>query len=139
MSRRGRLAVHSILLLFHGDQISSYNYLDMYLLIFLLPLLTLLPSATAQFQFFEQMFNQPQQPQHHEPQNVASDSSWYQQNYEAGKPLCLLSYAKTGTFANRPSRTKRIATITCVQELFRVCIFRITALVRFQRQRIRWS
>ena len=43
-------------------------------------------SATAQFQFFEQMFQGQQQ--HHQPQqaqNVASDSNWYQQNYEAGE------------------------------------------------------
>ncbi|KAI9757512.1 MAG: Long chronological lifespan protein 2 [Chaenotheca gracillima] len=43
----------------------------------------LLSSANAQFQFFEQMFQGGQQePQ---PQNVASDSSWYQQNYESDK------------------------------------------------------
>jgi len=43
--------------------------------------------GTAQFQFFEQMFQgQQQQQQHQEPQNVASDSSWYQQTYESGIP-----------------------------------------------------
>jgi len=41
--------------------------------------------GTAQFQFFEQMFQGQQQPQQHqEPQNVASDSTWYQQTYESG-------------------------------------------------------
>jgi len=43
--------------------------------------------GTAQFQFFEQMFqgqHQQQQQQHQEPQNVASDSTWYQQTYESG-------------------------------------------------------
>lgn len=43
----------------------------------------------AQFQFFEQMFNQGgQQQQHHhqqqQQQNVPSNSEWYQKNYEAG-------------------------------------------------------
>jgi hypothetical protein len=46
--------------------------------------LLLFSVANAQFQFFEQMFNGQQQQQRHEPQNVPSDSNWYQQNYEAG-------------------------------------------------------
>ena len=51
-------------------------------------------SVSAQFQFFEQMFQgQPQQQQ--QPQNVASDSNWYQQNYAAGKLLRRLSIART--------------------------------------------
>jgi hypothetical protein len=41
-------------------------------------------SANAQFNFFEQMFNQGGQ-QQQEPQNVASDSSWYQDNYKNGR------------------------------------------------------
>jgi hypothetical protein len=40
-------------------------------------------TVTAQFQFFEQMFGGQQQ-QQQQPQNVASDSNWYRQNYEAG-------------------------------------------------------
>ncbi|RMY88042.1 hypothetical protein D0861_05058 [Hortaea werneckii] len=48
----------------------------------LTPLLFLILPAAAQFQFFEQMFGGggggPQQP----PQNAASDSSWYQAQYE---------------------------------------------------------
>ena len=45
--------------------------------------------ASAQFQFFEQMFNQggqqhQQQHQQQQQQNVASDSEWYQQTYESG-------------------------------------------------------
>ena len=72
----------------------------MHLSILTLTLLsTLLTLASAQFQFFEQMFNggpqQQQQQQHHhhgqEQQNVASDSEWYQRNYEAGNPLFLPS------------------------------------------------
>ena len=42
--------------------------------------------AHAQFQFFEQMFQGGGQPQQHQqPQNVASDSQWYQQTYESGR------------------------------------------------------
>jgi hypothetical protein len=49
--------------------------------------LLLIAGANAQFQFFEQMFNQGGQQQHHQaPQNVPSDSNWYQENYNAG--LC---------------------------------------------------
>ncbi|RFU35309.1 hypothetical protein B7463_g1064, partial [Scytalidium lignicola] len=45
--------------------------------------LMLAAGAQAQFGFFEQMFNGgQQQQQHQEPQNVASDSNWYQQNYD---------------------------------------------------------
>jgi hypothetical protein len=44
------------------------------LLVFILP-------VSAQFQFFDQMFNR-QQPQ--QPQNAGSDSAWYQQRYEDG-------------------------------------------------------
>ena len=45
--------------------------------------------SLAQFQFFEQMFNQGGQQQRHQqqqdqPQNVASDSEWYQRTYESG-------------------------------------------------------
>ncbi|RMY11776.1 hypothetical protein D0868_02944 [Hortaea werneckii] len=54
----------------------------MHLLSILTPLLFLILPATAQFQFFEHMFGGggggPQQP----PQNAASDSSWYQAQYE---------------------------------------------------------
>ncbi|RDL36464.1 uncharacterized protein BP5553_05816 [Venustampulla echinocandica] len=46
-------------------------------------LLLLIVGASAQFQFFDQMFN-GQQEQRHEPQNGPSDSGWYQQNYENG-------------------------------------------------------
>jgi hypothetical protein len=48
-------------------------------------ILLLVSSTSAQFNFFEQMFQGGQQQQRHEPQNTASDSNWYQQNYEAGK------------------------------------------------------
>ena len=45
----------------------------------------LIAGANAQFQFFEQMFNQGGQQQHHQaPQNVPSDSNWYQENYNSG-------------------------------------------------------
>lgn len=59
--------------------------LAMNLLSILTPLLFLILPATAQFQFFEHMFGGggggPQQP----PQNAASDSSWYQAQYENGR------------------------------------------------------
>ncbi|MCJ1409441.1 Long chronological lifespan protein 2 [Ptychographa xylographoides] len=69
------------------------------LLLSLLAILTiLLPFTSAQFQFFEQMFQgHPQQQQQQQqqsqqaPQNVASDSKWYQQNYEAGTPALFSS------------------------------------------------
>jgi hypothetical protein len=56
-------------------------------------LLFVTATVSAQFQFFEQMFGggghqQQQQPQ----QNSASDSEWYQKNWEAGtSPLIILS------------------------------------------------
>lgn len=51
-------------------------------------LLLLASTVTAQFQFFEQMFG-GQGGHHHQsqPQNMPSDASWYQQQYEAGKHL----------------------------------------------------
>lgn len=67
-----------------------------------LPLLTaavasaLMLSVSAQFQFFEQMFNGGQQAQ--QQRNVGSDSTWYRENYEAGecavaKPRPLHSFS----------------------------------------------
>jgi hypothetical protein len=44
----------------------------------------LLVGVNAQFQFFEQMFQGGQQ-QRQEPQNVPSDSNWYQENYNNGQ------------------------------------------------------
>jgi len=41
-------------------------------------------TATAQFQFFEQMFSGQQQAQQ-QPQNVRSDAEWYKSQYEAGR------------------------------------------------------
>ena len=44
-------------------------------------------TATAQFGFFDQMFGGGGHPhQQQQQQNVRSDSAWYQQQYEAGKP-----------------------------------------------------
>lgn len=55
-------------------------------------MLLLVAMAQAQFQFFEQMFgghqqHQHQQRDHHETQNVPSDSEWYQQSWAGGKLL----------------------------------------------------
>jgi len=50
----------------------------------------LLVGVNAQFQFFEQMFQGGQQ-QRQEPQNVPSDSNWYQEHYNnahCDKYLC---------------------------------------------------
>lgn len=46
-------------------------------------LLLLISPAMAQFFNFGNMFGQQQQ-QQQEPQNMASDSDWYQQNYDGG-------------------------------------------------------
>jgi hypothetical protein len=57
----------------------------MQLLSFLSAILLLVLPATAQFQFFEQMFGGNQHHQQAQPQNMGSDSAWYQQQYEAGE------------------------------------------------------
>lgn len=54
----------------------------------ILLILPLLPFTTAQFQFFEQMFNRGGEPQQQRQQNVASDSRWYQETYENGYFFC---------------------------------------------------
>ncbi|KAK3171606.1 Long chronological lifespan protein 2 [Lepraria neglecta] len=67
-------------------------------------LLTLICSlaglSLAQFQFFEQMFNQggqqQQQRQQQQEQNVASDSAWYQKTYEGAR---CTNYLCPGTLA----------------------------------------
>lgn len=41
--------------------------------------------AQAQFQFFEQMFGGGGGQQQAQPQNMPSDSEWYQTQYEAGE------------------------------------------------------
>ncbi|RDW95088.1 putative long chronological lifespan protein 2 [Coleophoma crateriformis] len=43
--------------------------------------LLMITGVQAQFQFFEQMFNGQQQ-HHQAPQNVPSDSNWYQSQFE---------------------------------------------------------
>ena len=55
----------------------------MHILPTLLAVLLTLTQATAQFQFFDQFFGGQQQQQ--QPQNMASDSEWYQTQYAAGK------------------------------------------------------
>ena len=46
-------------------------------------LLLAVSPVAAQFQLFEQMFGGGQQ-QAHQPQDVASDSNWYRQNWDNG-------------------------------------------------------
>jgi hypothetical protein len=62
-----------------------YKLDKMQLLNFLSAMLLLVLPATAQFQFFEQMFGGNQHHQQAQPQNMGSDSAWYQQQYEAGE------------------------------------------------------
>ncbi|MCJ1460871.1 Long chronological lifespan protein 2 [Mycoblastus sanguinarius] len=71
------------------------------LLLHLLLLPLLCPLASAQFQFFEQMFQggggqQQQHAQSQQPQNVASDSQWYQKTYESAH---CSNYLCPGTLA----------------------------------------
>lgn len=57
-------------------------------------LMLLILPASAQFQFFEQMFNQGGQ-QQQRPQNAGSDSAWYQQRYEDGMPMFISESLET--------------------------------------------
>ncbi|KAI9839047.1 MAG: Long chronological lifespan protein 2 [Sclerophora amabilis] len=59
-------------------------------------LMLLVSSAHAQFQFFEQMFQGGGQAQEPEPQNVPSDSQWYQQTFEGAR---CSNYLCPGTLA----------------------------------------
>lgn len=51
----------------------------------MLAFLCVLSAVSAQFQFFDQFFGTGQQQAHHEKQNVASDSGWYQHTWESGE------------------------------------------------------
>ncbi|TGO72585.1 hypothetical protein BELL_0438g00030 [Botrytis elliptica] len=53
--------------------------------------LFLIIGVSAQFQFFEQMFNGQQQQQQRQPQDVPSDSQWYQDNYDRGNNVLPIS------------------------------------------------
>ena len=57
--------------------------------------------ASAQFQMFEQLFNQggQRQQQQQQQQNVASDSEWYQRTYDGG----MLDHFITDSLLNWPS------------------------------------
>ena len=78
---------HQTLRVFHS---TGYN-LNMTRISFSLISTALLLAANvnAQFNFFEQMFQGGGGQQRHEPQNVASDSSWYQENYDNGMRILL--------------------------------------------------
>lgn len=52
---------------------------------FVFLLLTWTLGVSAQFQFFEHMFGGGGHHHHQQPQNMPSDSSWYQQQYDTGK------------------------------------------------------
>jgi hypothetical protein len=77
-------------------------------------LLLFLSVASAQFQFFEQMFQGGQQQQRQEPQNMPSDSSWYQQNYDNGKITSLLPFRSILSFTYANAK-QHIAQITSAQ------------------------
>jgi hypothetical protein len=78
---------------------------------FILSLLSatlLLAGANAQFQFFEQMFNQGGQQHHHQaPQNVPSDSNWYQEHYNNGTapPMLLPTFSPPNSLPPHISRS----------------------------------
>jgi hypothetical protein len=55
-------------------------------------ILLVVAGANAQFGFFEQMFHGHQQHHQQQPQNVPSDSSWYQQNYDNGSLNPIMNY-----------------------------------------------
>jgi len=61
----------------------------MQLLTVLASLVLLILPTSAQFQFFEHMFGGQQQHQQAQPQNMPSDASWFQQQYEGGMSLII--------------------------------------------------
>lgn len=68
-------------------------------------------SANAQFgNMFEQFMGGQQQRQHQAPQNVPSDSSWYQQTY--GNGISFHTLYMEGLYTNIPQLT---AATTSVQ------------------------
>jgi hypothetical protein len=76
------------------------------LLVFILP-------VSAQFQFFEQMFNQGGQQQQQQPQNAGSDSAWYQQRYEDGEiTLSAACTSRTIALALSPKSKTRLSLAT---------------------------
>lgn len=78
---------------------SHLNDIDKMKPLFLAALCCLTSIAFGQMQFFEQLFNQggggggqQHHHQHDQPQNVASNSEWYQRTYESGmSPFAPLS------------------------------------------------
>lgn len=73
--------------------LTTLPYLNEFATMLPIPLLLLCWVVPAMSQFFNfgNMFNQQQQ---QEPQNMASDSEWYQTQYEAGMQLmqCVYNY-----------------------------------------------
>jgi len=84
---------------------------------FLLVLVILPSLATAQFQFFNNLFEgQQQQPQ--EKQNVGSDSGWYQQVVENGMYGVLAS-------ASQPAEASMTATLISYPPATLLLVYRI--------------
>ncbi|KAL9119275.1 MAG: hypothetical protein Q9187_004174 [Circinaria calcarea] len=94
--------------------------------------------AQAQFQFFEQMFpGQQHQQQHQQPQNVASDSEWYQRTYEAGMTASVM----IGRFLIADLMHQPTATTTSVLEHLHASIFHTTVLAPFlpSKTKLNWE
>ncbi len=95
----------------------------------------LMLGVSAQFQFFEQMFNGGQGQQ--QQRNVGSDSVWYRDNYEAGEwtQQCRPGFLSWLTwFASQP-----IARTTSAPGRCRASTSRIIAHARSRTRRTRWS
>jgi hypothetical protein len=94
----------------------------------------LILGASAQFQFFEQMFNGGQG-QQQQQRDVGSDSVWYRDNYEAGE---FAPNASPGVW-RRADDEQRIAQTTSAPARCRASTSRTTARARSRTRRTRWS
>jgi hypothetical protein len=68
--------------------------------------------TNAQFGFFDQMFGGGGQQQQQQPQNVRSDSQWYQSQYESGKSACPFSHHFHTIHGSAPMSEKNAWLIT---------------------------
>lgn len=105
--------------------------------------------SSAQFQFFEQMFQGQGQQEPQQQQNVASDSNWYQQTYNEG--ICHRSPCKSAKLAVWKIYVMRLsklifihdeqhtAQITFARAHSPAYISHIIAPAHGQRRKIKWS
>jgi len=96
--------------------------------------------TNAQFGFFDQMFNGGGQQQQQQPQNVRSDSQWYQSQYEGGKST---PYPRTPQVYGQDKAligTQHIATNTSAPAPSPASTSRTTALVlgRASKTKLNW-